>query len=170
MESKENLIFTIHPLVPSFSGIFYHLPATPKKKTTRLQQWLILYHWNGPKLKHEAMVHIIIFSPSHFVISHGPVEGKWFFNKIWGRGLTSPQYLLHSKVHGKYLNLWRFFGIHGFFQPLTVSTWWLNQPIWKISYRQIGSFPKVYIVCIHSGENAKKHLKPPPRYDHNHWT
>ena len=43
---------------------------------------------------------------------------------------------------------------------LTISSWWLNQPIWKTYYiySQIGPFPQV-------GVNLKKCFKPPPRYN-----
>ncbi len=33
-----------------------------------------------------------------------------------------------------------------------MTSWWLNQPIWKICNRQIGSFPQV---IIYRGENSK---------------
>ena len=39
----------------------------------------------------------------------------------------------------------------------TVSTWWLNQPIWKILRSQNGNPPQI-------GVKIKKYWKPPPRY------
>ena len=38
---------------------------------------------------------------------------------------------------------------------MTYSGWWLNQPIWKILYSQIASFPQI-------GMNLKKNMKPSP--------
>ena len=113
MESKESLIFAIHPLVPSFSGIFYHLPATEKrKKTTRLQQWLILYHWNGPKFF--SMRQWCTSSSFHQVISSFLMDrwkGNDFSTILRPRPKTpSPHISLHSKVQGKYRKPMRFLG------------------------------------------------------------
>ncbi len=39
--------------------------------------------------------------------------------------------------------------------PANQPRWWLNQPIWKILYSQIGSSPQVRV-------NIKKYFQPPP--------
>ena len=44
----------------------------------------------------------------------------------------------------------------------TWSTWWLNESIWKICNRPIGSVPQV-------GAENKTYLKPPPRYSYPPW-
>ena len=43
-----------------------------------------------------------------------------------------------------------------------VTTWWLNQPIWKRCASQIGSFPQIGM----KNDANKRCLKPPPRSWH----
>ena len=130
MESKENLIFTIHPLVPSFSGIFYHLPATEKKQ----KQPAFNNDWSsiiGMDLSFAAWGNFCTSSSFHQGISSFLMDrckGKWFFNHL-RRGLKHhPPHIYETtpRFRGNIEKLWDVFRSKVSEKPLTVSTWWLN--------------------------------------------